>query len=92
MKVRKPSGDIKETYQQESINTYTYNPAEDWIDMESSTKAFNADGTPISLTRNTAKIRRQNKYATVDEEYGRNLKSLFHQFLLSQGLASLVPN
>jgi|688.fasta_scaffold475034_1 hypothetical protein len=92
VKVRKPSGDIKETYQQESINTYTYNPAEDWIDMESSTKAFNADGTPISLTRNTAKIRRQNKYAIVDEEYGRNLKSLFHQYLLSQGLASLVPN
>jgi hypothetical protein len=92
VKVRKPGGDIKETYQQESINTYTYNPAEDWIDMDSSTKAFNADGTPLSLTRNTARIRRQDKYVVVDEEYGRNLKSLFHQYLISQGLASLVPN
>lgn len=92
VKVRKPSGDIKETYQQESINTYTYEPAEDVIAMESSTKAFNADGTPVSLTCNKATIHRQNKYSVVNEEYGRDLKSLFHQFLSSQGLATLVPN
>lgn len=92
VKVRKPSGDIKDTYQQESINTYTYNPAEDVIAMESSTKAFNADGTAVSLTRNKATIRRQDKYSVVNEEYGRDLKTLFHQFLLSQGLASLAPN
>lgn len=92
IKVGKPSGDIKDTYQQESINTYTYNPAEDWIDMESSTKAFTADGTPLSLTRNSARIRRQTKYAVVNEEYGRDLKSLFRQYLVSQGFSSLVPN
>lgn len=92
IKVRKPSGDIKDTYQQESINTYAYNPADDTIAMESSTKAFNADGLPESLTRNKATIHRQDNYVVVNEEYGKDLKSLFHQYLASQGLASLVPN
>ena len=91
IKVRKPSGSIAETYQQESITVYTFNPAEDQINMESSTKAFGADGKPISLTRNLARIHRVSAFAVVDEEYGRDLKSLFHQYLLAQGLAALVP-
>ncbi len=92
IKVRKPSGDIAETYQQESITVYTFNPAEDVINMESSTKAFNADGSPISLTRNLARIHRVAPFAVVDEEYGRNLKTLFHQYLTAQGLTSLIPD
>ncbi|MBS1956197.1 MAG: hypothetical protein JST89_18575 [Cyanobacteria bacterium SZAS-4] len=92
IKVRKPSGSINETYQQESITVYTFNPAEDQIQMDSSTKAFGADGSPISLTRNLARIHRVSAFKVVDEEYGRDLKSLFHQFLLAQGLASLVPD
>lgn len=91
IKVRKPSGSIDETYQQESITVYTFNPAEDQIDMDSSTKAFGADGRPISLTRNLARIHRAAPFAVVDEEYGRDLKSLFHQYLIGQGLAALVP-
>jgi len=91
IKVRKPSGDIAETYQQESITVYNFNPAEDVINMESSTKAFNADGSPLSLTRNTARIHRVAPFAVVDEEYGRDLKSLFRQYLATQGLASLIP-
>ncbi|CAN5164326.1 hypothetical protein BH10CYA1_BH10CYA1_58070 [soil metagenome] len=92
IKVRKPSGDIAETYQQESITVYTFNPAEETISMESSTKAFRADGSPISLTRNLARIHRLAAFAVVDEEYGRDLKSLFHQYLLTQGLTALVPD
>lgn len=91
IKVRKPSGSINETYQQESITVYTFNPAEDQIEMESSTKAFGADGRPLSLTRNLARIHRVSAFAVVNEEYGKDLKSLFHQFLIAQGLASLVP-
>ncbi len=91
IKVRKPSGDIAETYQQESITVYTFNPAEDTINMESSTKAFSANGIPISLTRNLARIHRVAAFAVVDEEYGRDLKSLFRQYLIAQNLTALVP-
>ncbi len=91
IKVRKPSGSIAETYQQESITVYSFNPAEDQIAMESSTKAFGSDGSPISLTRNLARIHRVAAFSVVNEEYGRDLKSLFQQYLIAQGLAALVP-
>ncbi|MBI2811934.1 MAG: hypothetical protein HYX67_14050 [Candidatus Melainabacteria bacterium] len=60
IKVRKPSGDIAETYQQES--------------------------------RRQSARHRVAAFAVVDEEYGRDLKSLFRQYLIAQNLASLVPD
>lgn len=90
VKVNKPSGDIDQTYQQESITWYTDN-ADGTISMESSTKAFNANGGPVSVTQNRARIHRLAKFTVVDEEYGRNLKALFHQYLIAQGWNWLIP-
>ncbi len=91
IRVSKPSGEIDQTYQQESITWYTDN-ADGIISMESSTKAFNADGRPLSVTQNRARIHRVAKFTVVDEEYGKNLKALFHQYLIAQGWNSLIPD
>jgi hypothetical protein len=91
IKVRKSDGEIAETYQQESFAWYTDSP-DGTISLESSTKAFNADGMPVSVTQNRARITRLANFTVVNEEYGKNLKALFHQYLLAQGLNSLIPD
>lgn len=85
------SGEISETYQQESITSYS-RLKDGMLKMESSTKAFDADGRPTSLTNNVAKIRRCKPYSAVDFENGKNLKALFVDYLKGKGLTLLVPD
>ena len=85
------SGEIAETYQQESITSYS-RLREGMLKMESSIKAFDANGTATSLTNNVAKIHRSKPYSAVDYENGKNLKALFVEYLKGHGLTMLVPD
>ena len=85
------TNEILETYQQESLTTYT-KLTDGTIRLDSSNKVFDADGNPVSLTNNRATIHRTRPFSIVNFENGKNLKELFAQFLIAQGMTILVPD
>lgn len=91
IRVSKTTNEIVETYQQESLTKYT-KLANGTIQLESSNKVFDADGNPVSITNNRATIHRSRPFSIVNFESGKNLKELFAQFLISQGMTILVPD
>jgi hypothetical protein len=85
------SSRIERTYQQESLTSYK--PiADDRISMTASTKVFDASGQAQSLQRNEAIIKRYRHFRPIDNQDGKDLKSLFRQYMMAKGMADLLPD
>lgn len=85
------SGQILESFQQESITTYTPTPEPGAIEMTASTKSFDANGKPNRQSDNVAKIKQATPFIEVDSYQGKDMKALFREYLISKGLDNLLP-
>lgn len=89
-RVSRSSDKIISSFQQESITCYKP-VSPDVIELTSSTKSFDAAGNPDRLTRNTATIKRIKQFRVRDEQDGKDLKTLFGQYLYAKGLSAIAP-
>lgn len=83
---------ILESFQQESITTYTPTGEPGAIEMSASTKSFDANGKPRNQSDNVAKIKQASPFAEVDTYQGKDMKALFREYLISKGLDNLLPD
>jgi len=91
--VRVSFSKISESYQQESITTYTPNPTtDDLINLSASTKTFDEVGQPKYQADNVAQVRRVKPFVEINEYKGRDMRKLFREFLTSNGLTNLLPD
>ncbi|HEY9867993.1 MAG TPA: hypothetical protein V6D08_02195 [Candidatus Obscuribacterales bacterium] len=81
---------IMATKQVESIQTYTPYGV-DTLRCVSSIKAFDSNGKPNWLQRNVSYKRRTASYKPWNSYKGRDLRKLFRDYLVAQGLEHLVP-
>ncbi|HEY9775438.1 MAG TPA: hypothetical protein V6C81_16850 [Planktothrix sp.] len=91
IRVNKTTRKVTETFQQESITTYT-RAAPGELKLESSTKVFDAAGAPTHLARNEATVARTEPYTPVDSEAGKNMHELFRQFLIAHRMLDILPD
>ncbi len=85
------SSQILESFQQESITTYTPTAESGSIEMTASTKSFDANGKANRQSDNIAKIKQSTPFVEVDIYQGKDMKALFRQYLISKGLDKLLP-
>lgn len=85
------SSQILESFQQESITTYTPTAESGSIEMTASTKSFDANGKANRQSDNIAKIKQSTPFVEVDVYQGKDMKALFRQYLISRGLDKLLP-
>lgn len=90
VRVRRESRTVKETFQQESVTSYS--PVVDGkIKLVGSTKSFDAAGAPAVQADNEANIPRLQEFTPVDTLNGQDLRELFAAYLTKIGCAHLVP-
>lgn len=84
------TGRISDTFQQESITSYR--PLEEGvIEMTASNKTFDANGRALHQQDNEARIKRYRRYAALNHKDGKDLKTMFVDYLASNGLSNLIP-
>lgn len=91
--IRVSFSNITESYQQESITTYTPSPgASDLIRLSASTKIFDGNGQPWSQADNVAEVRRVKPFTEIHEHKKQDMRKLFREFLTSHGMSNLIPD
>ncbi|MDZ4836890.1 MAG: hypothetical protein SGJ27_24170 [Candidatus Melainabacteria bacterium] len=83
---------ILETFQQESITSYTPAATPGSIEMTASTKSFDANGKPSRQSNNIATIKQASPFSEVDTYQGKDMKALFCEFLISTDQTNLLPD
>lgn len=90
--IRVSFSNISESYQQESITSYTPIEGTDKaINLKASTKIFDDAGRPWSQADNVAEVRRVKPFAEIHEYKKRDMRKLFREFLTSNGMSNLIP-
>lgn len=91
VRVSKSTRQVIETLQQESITTYTFYNV-DQLEMASSTKVFDAQGTARNVACNQAVVSRAEPFMQIDHDGGKDFHELFRQFLLAHNLQKLLSD
>lgn len=89
--VDKRSNRILKTLQEEQINTYLpVSPG--LMSMQSSIKSFSADGSPLLQESSLRYVSTKAPFAPINYYQGQDMRALFQNYLLSHGLANLLPD
>ena len=83
---------IIDSFQQESVTTYTPTDLPGELFLAASTKTFDATGTPTLQGDNTASVHRVKPFAPVHTLNGKQLTQLFRDYLIGHGLAYLLAD
>lgn len=91
--VRTESGhQIKESFQSESITSYSPDEQPGYVKLFGSTKSFDASGSALKQTDNVARIKQIKPYSEVRTYHGQDMRERFREFLIAKGLTNLLPN
>lgn len=82
---------IKESYQSESITSYSPDPNGGFVNLSASTKSFDAQGQPLRQTDNVARIKQIKPFIEVKTYHGQDMRERFREFLIAKGLTNLLP-
>lgn len=83
---------IKESFQSESITSYSPDEEPGFVKLFGSTKSFDASGSALKQTDNVARIKQIKPYSEVRTYHGQNMRDRFREFLIAKGLTNLLPN
>jgi hypothetical protein len=83
---------IKESFQSESITSYSPDSEPGVVKLFGSTKSFDASGAALKQTDNIARIKQLKPFSEVRTYHGQDMRTLFRQFLVERGLTNLLPD
>ena len=92
IRTKRSSNEIHESYQQESITTYTpLNEGVGDIKLSASTKSFDQEGNPLIQADNEARVYKKEDFKEVRTYKNKDMRKLFKEFLNSTGRSNLLP-
>ncbi len=81
---------VLKTYQSENIVVFR-KAGDDEIRRDMSSKIFDEDGVPLSLSTSYSLARRMTPFNPINSVRGLNTKALFRKFLTAHGMKDLLP-
>ncbi|MBX3075962.1 hypothetical protein KF913_18785 [Candidatus Obscuribacterales bacterium] len=82
---------IKESFQSESITSYSPDGEPGYVKLFGSTKSFDASGNALKQTDNVARIKQLKPFSEVRTYHGQDMRERFREFLIARGLTNLLP-
>jgi hypothetical protein len=89
--VDKYSRQIMKSEQTEQLNTYVPS-APGVMNLQSSIKSFGPDGAPLVEEQSSRVVVDRAPFQPIDNYEGRDMRSLFSQFMMSHGYGNLLPD